>query len=128
MLTAADFDQLGFWEDATPEENITVYGMDFGTDYIMLTDDLGKTPLDAKKFIVVAAYDDADCFLWGVELKNFAALKELCAQYAPGSAELFQALKEYKLPKKKIKQCNTAGLFCQRKNCCPASVTLGSSF
>ncbi len=29
MLTAADFDQLGFWEDATPEENITVYGMDF---------------------------------------------------------------------------------------------------
>lgn len=21
MLTAADFDQLGFWEDATPEEN-----------------------------------------------------------------------------------------------------------
>lgn len=23
MLTAADFDQLGFWEDATPEENIT---------------------------------------------------------------------------------------------------------
>lgn len=48
MLTAADFDQLGFWEDATPEENITVYGMDFGTDYIMLTDDLGKTPLDAK--------------------------------------------------------------------------------
>lgn len=48
MLTAADFDQLGFWEDSTPEENITVYGMDFGTDYIMLTDDLGKTPLDAK--------------------------------------------------------------------------------
>ena len=42
MLTAADFDQLGFWEDATPEENITVYGMDFGTDYIMLTDDLAK--------------------------------------------------------------------------------------
>ena len=75
--------------------------MDFGTDYIMLTDDLGKTPLDAKKFIVVAAYDEADCFLWGVELKNFAALKELCAQYVPGSAELFQALKEYKLPKKK---------------------------
>ena len=55
MLTAADFDQLGFWEDSTPEENITVYGMDFGTDYIMLTDDLGKTPLDEKKFIVVAA-------------------------------------------------------------------------
>ncbi len=127
MLTAADFDQLGFWEDTTPEENITVYGMDFGTDYIMLTDDLGKTPLDAKKFIVVAAYDEADCFLWGVELKNFAALKELCAQYAPGSAELFQALKEYKLPKKN-KTVQYGRLVLPKKNCCPASVTLGSSF
>lgn len=46
--------------------------------------------------------------MWGVELKNFAALKELCAQYAPGSAELFQALKEYKLPKNKI--ANAEGL------------------
>lgn len=108
MLTAADFDKLGFWEDTTPEENITVYGMDFGTDYIMLTDDLGKTPVDAKKFIVVAAYDEADCFLWGVELKNFAALKELCTQYAPGSAELLQALQAYKLPKNKI--TNAEGL------------------
>ena len=90
MLTAADFDKLGFWEDETPEENITVYGMDFGTDYIMLTDDLGKTPTDEKKFIVVAAYDDADCFL---------ALKELCAAHATGSAELLEALRTYKLPK-----------------------------
>lgn len=99
MLTAADFDKLGFWEDKTPEENITVYGMDFGTDYIMLTDDLGKTPTDEKKFIVVAAYDDADCFLWGVELKDFAALKELCAAHTAGSAELLEALRTYKLPK-----------------------------
>lgn len=99
MLTAADFDKLGFWEDTTPEENITVYGMDFANAYIMLTDDLGKTPTDAKKFIVVAAYDDADCFLWGVELKNFAALKELLAQYAAGSDELLEALRTYKLPK-----------------------------
>lgn len=101
MLTTLDFEKLGFWEDATPEENITVYGMDFGTDYIMLTDDLGNTPVDPKKFIVVAAYDDADCFLWGVELKNFAALKELCAQHPANSAELLEALRTYKLPKGK---------------------------
>lgn len=100
MLTAKDFEKLGFWEDATPEENITVYGMDFvHGEYVMLTDDLGKTPADEKKFIVVAAYDEADCFLWGVELKNFAALKELCAKYAAGSAELLEALRTYKLPK-----------------------------
>ena len=99
MLTAADFEKLGFWEDTTPEENITVYGMDFGSDYVVLTDDLGKTPLDAKKFMVVAAYDDSDCFLWGVELKNFAALKTLCGQYPAGSSELLQALHDYRLPK-----------------------------
>lgn len=101
MLTALDFEKLGFWEDATPEENITVYGMDFGTDYIMLTDDLGNTPVDTKKFIVVAAYNDEDCFLWGVELKNFAALKELCSQHEAGSAELLEALRTYTLPKNK---------------------------
>ena len=101
MLTALDFEKLGFWEDTTPEENITVYGMDFGTDYIMLTDDLGNTPVDEKKFLVVAAYDDSDCFLWGVELKNFAALKELCAQYPANSPELLEALRAYKLPKNK---------------------------
>ena len=28
-ITAADFEKLGFWEDDTPEEKITVYGMDF---------------------------------------------------------------------------------------------------
>lgn len=97
MLTATDFDKLGFWEDETPEENITVYGMDFGTDYIMLTDDLGKTPVDPKKFIVVAAYDDADCFLWGVELKNFAALEKLCAEHEAGSPQLLEAMRTYKI-------------------------------
>lgn len=99
MLTAVDFEKLGFWEDATFEENITVYGMDFGTDYVLLTDDLGKTPIDEKKFIVVAAYDDNDCFLWGVELKNFAALRNLCAEHAAGSAELLAALQAYRQPK-----------------------------
>lgn len=90
MLTAADFDQLGFWEDATPEENITVYGMDFGTDYIMLTDDLGKTPLDAKKFIVVAAYDDADCFLWGVELKTLRHSRSCALNMHPEVRSFFR--------------------------------------
>ncbi|MGM9582730.1 MAG: hypothetical protein ACI3WU_03285 [Phascolarctobacterium sp.] len=99
MLTALDFEKLGFWEDATPEENITVYGMDFGADYIMLTDDLGNTVVNPKKFIVVAAYNEEDCFLWGVELKNFAALKELCAQHPAGSSELLEALRTYTLPK-----------------------------
>ena len=101
MLTAADFEKLGFWEDTTPEENITVYGMDFGDDYILLTDEDGKTVLDPKKFIVVAAYDQEDCFLWGVELKDFAALKELCAQFPAGSSELLEALRTYTLPKNK---------------------------
>ena len=100
MLTALDFEKLGFWEDTTPEENITVYGMDFDDDYILLTDEDGKTVVDPKKYIVVAAYDQEDCFLWGVELKNFSALKELCAQCPAGSSELFEALRTYILPKK----------------------------
>lgn len=100
MLTANDFTQLGFWEDTTFEENIPIYGMDFGSDYIIITDDLGKTPLNEKGFLVVAAYDDADCFLWGIELKNFAALKELCTKFQPETTELFTALQDYKLPKK----------------------------
>ena len=100
MLTALDFEKLGFWEDATPEENITVYGMDFDDDYILLTDEDGKTVVDPKKYIVVAAYDQEDCFLWGVELKNFSALKELCAQSPAGSSELLEALRTYILPKK----------------------------
>ena len=74
--------------------------MDFGDDYILLTDEDGKTVVDPKKFIVVAAYDQEDCFLWGVELKNFSALKELCAQCPAGSSELLEALRTYILPKK----------------------------
>ena len=100
MLTATDFEKLGFWEDTTPEENITIYGMDFGPNYVMLTDDLGKTPVNEKGVIVVAAYDEADCFLWGVEFKNFAAFKEVCQQHPAESDELFAALRDYKSPKK----------------------------
>ena len=95
LLTAADFEKLNFWEDVTPEENITVYGMDFGTDYILLTDDLGKTPSNKNASIVVAAYNDADCFLWGKELKDFSALEALCIKYPANSQELLQALADY---------------------------------
>lgn len=100
QITAADFEKLGFWEDETPEEQITVYGMDFGTDYIMLTDDLGKTPCDSKKSIVVAAYNEDDCFLWGKELKNFAALQALCTAHPANSPELLVALEEYTIVEK----------------------------
>ena len=82
------------------EEKITVYGMDFDDAYIMLTDDLGKTPCDSKKSIVVAAYNDDDCFLWGKELKNFAALQDLCAKHPANSNELLQALEEYTIVEK----------------------------
>lgn len=99
QLTAADFAALGFWEDATPEEQIIVYGMDFGDNYILLTDELGRTPTDGSAILVAAAYDSSDCFLWGRELKDFAALKQLCTANAPGSDELFAALENYTLPR-----------------------------
>ena len=106
MLTALDFEKLGFWEDTTPEENITVYGMDFDDDYILLTAEDGKTVVDPKKYIVVAAYDQEDCFLWGVEQKNCSALEELCAQSPAGSSELLEALRTYILPNKYQKSCS----------------------
>lgn len=99
MLSTEDFSRLGFWEDSTPEENITVYGMDFAGKYILLTDDLGKTPAAKENTLIVAAYDDADCFLWGKELKNFAALEELAQRCPPESEELYQALQDYSLPR-----------------------------
>lgn len=98
MLTGADFARLGFWEDVTPEENITVYGMDFAGTYLLLTDAMGRTPVKEKDYLVAAAYDEAtDAFLWGVELKNFAALTALCAAFPAGSAELLEALRTYTL-------------------------------
>ncbi|MCQ2372583.1 MAG: hypothetical protein MJ050_00725 [Phascolarctobacterium sp.] len=90
MLTAEDFEKLGFWEDTTPEENITIYGMDFDKNYVTLTDVDGKTPVEPKKAIIMAAYDDNSCFLWFREFKNFKALAEVCAQAASASDELFQ--------------------------------------
>lgn len=98
MLAYEDFEKLGFWWDETPEENIKIYGMDFGTDYIVVTDEFGKTPWKGNEFLIVAAYDDSDCCLWGKEFKDFPALKEVCEKYAAGSPELFKAIEEYALP------------------------------
>jgi len=89
MLTAQDFEKLGFWEDFTPEENITVYGMDFAKTYVTLTDVDGKTPIDPKKPLIMAAYDDSNCFLWFSEFASFAALAEVCAKATAESEELF---------------------------------------
>jgi len=98
MLSTEDFEKLGFWWDETPEEGIKIYGMDFGSDYIVITDELGKTPWKGNEFLVVAAYNEDDCFLWGKELKDFPALIELCEQYPAESPELFKAIEEYALP------------------------------
>lgn len=89
MLTAQDFEKLGFWEDFTPEENITVYGMDFAKTYVTITDLDGKTPTDPKKPLIMAAYDDTSCFLWFSEFASFAALAEVCAKAPQDSEELF---------------------------------------
>lgn len=99
MLTAKDFEKLNFWEDTTPEENITIYGMDFDNAYIFITDDNGTTPVDSKKSLIVAAYDDANSFLWFNELPNFAALEALCQGMEPSSQELLEAIRTYKASK-----------------------------
>lgn len=90
MLKAEDFAKLGFWEDNTPEENITIYGMDFEKTYVTLTDGDGKCPEDDKKALIMAAYDDDSCFLWFREFKNFKALEEVCKQAESESEELFK--------------------------------------
>lgn len=99
-LTAQNFSDLGFWEDVTPEEQITVYGMDFTDCYLILTDELGKTPADDKAILVAAVYDNDDCFLWGKELKNFAALQEICSKHPAESISLLEEIQSYTLPKK----------------------------
>ena len=63
---AKEFEQLGCWESATEEENIVIYGMDFEDEkvFIVFTDDMGKTPVDAKASLVAACYSEDDCFYW----------------------------------------------------------------
>ena len=94
MLSADDFAKIGFWEDTTPEENITIYGMDFEHTYVTLTDADGKTPVEPKKAIIMAAYDDASCFLWFREFKSFGELEQVCAQAEAESEELFKLFEE----------------------------------
>ena len=64
---AKEFEQLGCWESATEEENIVIYGMDFEDEkvFIVFTDDMGETPVDAKASLVAACYSEDDCFLLG---------------------------------------------------------------
>ena len=72
---AKEFEQLGCWESATEEENIVIYGMDFEDEkvFIVFTDDMGKTPVDAKASLVAACYSEDDCFYWGKELDKSLA-------------------------------------------------------
>lgn len=96
------FEELGFWESETEEEKIVIYGMDFDSEdlFIVFTDEAGKTPLYTKDILVAACYNNDDCFLWGKELANFEALKELCQKHGAGSKALAQAIETYELPKK----------------------------
>lgn len=102
---AKEFEQLGCWESATEEENIVIYGLDFEDEkvFIVFTDDMGKTPVDAKASLVAACYSEDDCFYWGKELENFAAWQHMCNEYKPGSSALLHALEVYELPKNKTK-------------------------
>lgn len=95
------FEKLGFWESETEEEHITIFGMDFPSSqsYIIVTDDAGKTPEAEDAPLVVACYTDDDCFKWGKELENFAALAAIATANAPESAEMLTALENYVLPK-----------------------------
>lgn len=101
-LTENDFEQLGCWQDVTDEENIIVFGMDFPSlnSYFFITDSDGKTPIDSSDFLLIAAYDDNNCFLWGKELLNFEALHTLVAEHSSSTPELFNSIFNYSLPKK----------------------------
>lgn len=96
-----EFEELNFWETTTEEENIAIYGMDFPetNNYILITDENGKTLTDYDKVIVVACYDENECFLWGKELKNFNSLKELVEEFKPETNELLEKIKAYKFPR-----------------------------
>ena len=94
-------EKLGFWESETEEEHIAIFGMDFPSEqsYVIITDDAGNTPEDEDKPIVVACYSDDDCFKWGKELEDFAALEEIATANQPESKELLEALQNYSLQK-----------------------------
>ena len=91
MSLQKEFEALGCWSAPTEEEHISVYGLDFDNCYIIFTDLDGKTP-------VAACYDDRDAFMWGKELKDFAALKALRTAHADDEA-FIAAVENYTLPK-----------------------------
>ena len=99
-----EFEDLGFWETTTEEDDIVIYGMDFpDTDsYILITDDAGKTVTTHGKVIVVACYDEKECFLWGKEIRDFDALTELVEEFKPETQELLEKIQEYKLPREEL--------------------------
>ena len=92
MLNEDLFAELGLAQEATPEENIAVYTMDFANCHIEVTDAEGRTPVDEKSPLIAACYDEDCAFLWFAEFKDFAAFKKVFAAHAPGSASLFAAL------------------------------------
>ena len=87
MSLQKEFEALGCWSAPTEEEHISVYGLDFDNCYIIFTDLDGKTPVD-----------DREAFMWGKELKDFAALKALRAAHADDEA-FIAAVENYTLPK-----------------------------
>ena len=98
MSLQKEFEALGWWRAPTEEEHISVYGLDFDNCYIIFTDLDGKTPVDAKAPVVAACYDDRDAFMWGKELKDFAALKSLRAAHTDDN-DFIAAVENYTLPK-----------------------------
>lgn len=96
-------DKLGFWETETEDDHITIYGMDFPEMhcYILITDDSGNTLEDNRVPLVVACYDENDCFQWGKELKNLFILDEILGSCAAGSTKLLAAIQAYTPPPKK---------------------------
>lgn len=98
MSLQKEFEALGCWNAPTEEEHISVYGLDFDNCYIIFTDLDGKTPADANASIVAACYDNRDAFMWGKELKDFAALKALRTANADDEA-FIAAVEAYTLPK-----------------------------
>jgi len=88
-----EFEALGFTEEMDEFEVIT-YVMDFpGGQYVIVSDDNGKTPVRAKQNLVLACYDGEGRYIWGSECKTFMELEKICAEHKAGSPELQAALK-----------------------------------
>lgn len=71
--------------------------------FIVFTDDMGKTPVDAKASLVAPAIAENDCFTGAKNWKTSLPGNILCNEYKPGSSALLHALEVYELPKNKTK-------------------------